>query len=329
MREGIFLFIFHFPFSIFHYLCTMLSRRLLRIKVVKALYAHFKSESDSVAATVKALKTGIDSTYNLYLQMLRLIVDVADYAEGRIELGRQKKLPTHADLHPNTRFVENEAVRAIAASEELKGALKTRKLGWATCPEVVKALYNLMAESEYYKKYMAADASSWHADVQVVDDFYTLTAQDNDMLEEAVEEGNIMWADDLDFALSMVVRTLAGMREGRPLRLLPQFGSDDDERFGPELLRATLEHYDTSVATVAGLTENWDMDRVAFTDTLIMATAIAELQGFPTIPVKVTLDEYIEIAKHYSTQGSGTFVNGILDKVVKELKIEKSGRGLL
>jgi N utilization substance protein B len=127
----------------------------------------------------------------------------------------------------------------------------------------------------------------------------------------------------------MVVRTLTGMREGRPLQLLPQFANTDDERFGPDLLRATLARYDESVAMVASLTENWDMERVAFTDTLIMAAAIAELQAFPTIPVKVTLDEYIEIAKHYSTIGSGTFVNGILDKVVKELKIEKSGRGLL
>ncbi len=261
--------------------------------------------------------------------MLGLIVEVSRYAEGRIELGRQKKLPTHDDLHPNLRFVENGAVRAIAASEELAGALKARKLGWKAYPEVVKTLYGLMTESDYYTEYMSADDVSWHADVQVVDDFYVLTAQDNELLEEAVEEQNIMWADDVDFALSMVVRTLGGMREGRPLRLLPQFGSDDDERFGPELLRAALSRYDGSVALIAGLTENWDMERVAFTDTLIMATAVAELQGFPTIPVKVTLDEYIEIAKHYSTPGSGTFVNGILDKVVKELKVEKTGRGLL
>ncbi len=307
----------------------MLSRRLLRIKVIKALYAHFKSGDNTTAATSKALKAGIDATYNLYLQMLGLVVEVSRYGEGRIELGRHKKLPTREDLHPNLRFVENEVVRAISASEELAGALKARKLSWSAYPEVVKTLYNLMTESDYYTGYMSSDNVSWRDDVQVVEDFYVLTAQDNELLEEAVEEQNIMWADDVDFALSMVVRTLGGMREGRPLRLLPQFNNEDDERFGPELLRAALAHYDESVATVAALTENWDMERVAFTDTLIMATAVAELQGFPTIPVKVSLDEYIEIAKHYSTPGSGTFVNGILDKVVRELKVEKTGRGLL
>ena len=307
----------------------MLSRRLLRIKVIKALYAHFKSGNDSVPTTVKALKTSTDSTYNLYILMLALVVDVARYAEGRIELGRQKKLPTHDDLNPNMRFVGNEAVRQIADSEELAAALKVRKLTWANSPEVIKTLYNLMTECDYYKKYMSTEASGWRADVQVVEDFYVLTAQDNDMLEEVVEERDIMWVDDVDFALSMVVRTLGGMRRGQKLMLLPQFHNDDDERFGPELLRATLTRHDDSTALISSLTENWDMERVAFIDTLIMSAAIAELQGFPSIPVKVTLDEYIEIAKHYSTPGSGTFVNGILDKAIKEWKVEKSGRGLL
>lgn len=308
---------------------AMLSRRLLRIKVVKALYAHYKSGAESPQVTVKSLKASIDSTYNLYLQMLWLIAEVSRYAEDRIELGRRKKLPTQDDLHPNMRFVENDAVRAIVDSEELKGALKARKLGWTAYPELVKLLYNELTQSDYYAKYMSADGVSWRGDVQVVEDFYVQTVQDNELVEDVAEEQNIMWADDVDFALSMVVRTLSGMREGRPLRLLPQFNNDDDERFGGELLRVALAGYDESTAMISRLAENWDMERVAFIDMLIMATAISELQGFPTIPVKVTLDEYIEIAKHYSTPGSGTFVNGILDKAIKELNVEKTGRGLL
>lgn len=307
----------------------MLSRRLLRIKVVKTLYAHFKSESATTTATLKNLKINIDSAYNLYLQMLSLIVEVSDLAQRRIELGLQKKLPSHEDLHPNMRFVENGAVRAIAESEELAAALKSRKLGWSAYPEVVKGLYALMVESDYYKKYMSAEAGSWRADVRMAEDFYILTAQDNEALEGAVEEQNILWADDVDFALSMAVRTLAGMRQGEKLVLLPEFGSDDDERFGPELMRAALARWNESMELISGFTSNWDLERVAFIDTIIMGTAIAELRDFPSIPVKVTLDEYIEIAKYYSTPSSGVFVNGILDKAVKQLNIEKSGRGLL
>lgn len=312
----------------------MLSRRLLRIKVVKALYAHFKSEPDSAAASVKNLRVSIDRSWELYLQMMWLVVDVSRYAEKRIELGRKKRLPTHEDLHPNTRFVENEAVRQIADSDSLAALLKNRSLGWVNHPEVVKTLYNAMAGSDYYRAYMDADAVSYKTDVRLVEDFFIETVQDNEMVEEAVEEQSIMWADDVDFALSMVVRTLGSMRRSHgDIPLMPEFKNDDDEVFGPDLFRAALRGYDEYVALIERFTENWDMERIAVIDTMIMVAAIAELVNFPSIPVKVTLDEYIEIAKYYSTRGSGTFVNGILDKAIASLtadgKIAKTGRGLI
>ncbi len=299
----------------------MLSRRLLRIKVVKSLYAHFKSEAESETATLKSLKTSIDSTYNLYLQMLWLIVEVSRYAEERIELGRRKLMPTPEDLKPNTRFIGNEAVMQIADGKPVKGSI------WPK--ELVRHLYGLMTDSDYYREYMSAGGASWKEDVKVVEDFYIQTVQDNVQLEELVEEQSILWADDVDFVLSMVVRTLSGMRSGRALTVLPEFKNGDDEKFGPALLRATLKHYDESLALISQFTDNWDTERLAFTDTVIMAAAIAELMDFPSIPVKVTLDEYIEISKYYSTPGSSVFVNGVLDRAVEELKVEKTGRGLL
>lgn len=312
----------------------MLSRRLLRIKVVKALYSHFKSESESVSTSEKNLITSIDRTYDLYHQMLWLVVEVARYAEKRIELNRQKKLPTREDLNPNTKFIGNEVIRQIEESEALGDYLGRKKLGWVKYPELIKSLYNSLVESDYYKKYMDGGDASYRDDLQLVEDFFTLTVQDNEPVEDVVEEQSILWADDIDFALFLVVRTLGNFRANqRDVPLLPEFKNDDDRTFGPELFRKTVRNYKEYIVYVDEFTRNWDVERIAFTDNIIMATAIAELVNFPSIPVKVTLDEYIEIAKYYSTRGSSTFINGILDKVIEKLgqdgKVAKAGRGLL
>ena len=312
----------------------MLSRRLLRIKAIKALYAHFKSESDSLIASEKNLMAGIDKTYDLYHQMLWLIVDVARYAEGRIELGRKKKLPTPEDLNPNTRFIDNALIRQIENTRELTDYLEKKSLGWVKYPELIKKLYEALIASDYYKEYMEAPASGYRQDVKVVENFYVKTVSDNELLEEVVEEQSILWADDVDFSLVMVVRTLGDCRASMTgIPLLPEFKNDDDREFGRELFRKTLVNYKEYLSYVEKFTQNWDVDRIAFMDNLIMTTALAELLNFPSIPVKVTLDEFIEIAKYYSTPGSSLFINGVLDKIIenlqKEGRINKTGRGLL
>lgn len=304
----------------------MLSRRLLRIKVLKALYAYLKNGADNETRALKELKTSIDGTYNLYLQLLRLPVDIRDREAERIELKRKKRLPSPEDLDPNMRFVQNKAIDAIARSEELAAMLKTRKLAWE--PETVKLLHNALTQSDYYKRYMSAVAVDTRRDALLLVDFFDCTAQDNEVLEEEVEGQSVLWADDLDFALSMAVKTVQSLREGEKLPLSEQFGSPDDERFAPALLRSTLLRREASMEVISRLSKNWEAERLAFMDGLIMSVALAELQSFPAIPVKVTLDEWIEIAKHFSTPGSGTFVNGVLDKAVAELELKKEGRGL-
>lgn len=312
----------------------MLSRRLFRIKVIKALYWHFKSESTSVAASEKNLIASIDKTYDLYHQILWLIVDVARYADKRIELARQKKLPTAEDLNPNRRFIDNPVIKQLEESVALGDYLTKRKLGWMNYPELIKSLYTELVESEYYRKYMSMAESSYKEDLRLVEDFYVVTVQDNALVEDAVEEQSIMWADDIDFALFLVVRTLGNFRKNQAdVPLLQQYKNDDDRVFASQLFRKTLLGYDEYVSYIDKYTQNWDVERIAFIDTLIMTTAIAELVNFPSIPEKVTLDEYIEIAKYYSTRSSGNFINGILDKVIETLreegKIVKSGRGLI
>lgn len=312
----------------------MLSRRLLRIKVIKALYWHFKSESASVAASEKNLTASIYKTYDLYHQMLWLVVDVARYADKRIELARQKKLPTAEDLNPNKRFIENPVIKQLEGSAALSDYLTKRKLGWVRYPELIKSLYTELVGSEYYRKYMSSAEISYRDEQRLVEDFYVQTVQDNALVEDAVEEQSILWADDIDFALFLVVRTLGNFRRNQAdVPLLQQYKNDDDRVFAPQLFRKTIAGYDEYIRYIEKYTQNWDVERIVFTDNLIMAAAIAELLNFPSIPVKVTLDEYIEIAKFYSTRSSGNFINGILDKVIETLREEgrivKTGRGLI
>lgn len=312
----------------------MISRRMLRIKVIKALYAHLKSDADSLMASEKTLVASIDKTYDLYFLMLSLIAELAHYAEQRQELARKKQLPTYEDLNPNRKFVENAVVRLIAQSDAVNDHLAARKLSWAKYPELIKTLYSQLEQSDYYKSYMARAERSWKEDLALVTDFYTRELEECEMLEDVLDEISILWNDDLGFALIMVTRTLSNMRPSHTdVKVLPKFKSEEDLDFAMELFEKAAIGYDSNLQQIERFTRNWDVERIAFMDNLIMATAVAELTTFPSIPVKVTLDEYIEIAKFYSTAGSSTFINGVLDKAVASLteegKINKSGRGLI
>ena len=312
----------------------MFSRRFLRIKVVKSLYWHFKSESDSIPVSEKNLIHSIDKAYDLYFQMLTLITDVRRYAEDRIEIARNKKLPTHEDLHPNLRFMENMVVEQLETSESLNNYLRKGSLGWNRYPELIKHLYDKMVASDYYGVYMNIPAVNYRDDARLVKDFYTETVQDDEMVETVLEEQSILWSDDLDFILIMVLKTLDNFREHqKELPLLKEYKSDDDKEFALELFRLTVMRFRENQEYIERFTHNWDMERVAFLDNIIMNAAMTELTAFDSIPVKVTMDEYIEISKYYSTPSSSLFINGILDKMVESLRgegrINKTGRGLL
>lgn len=312
----------------------MFSRRFLRIKVIKSLYWHFKSEADSLSVSEKNLVHSIDKAYDLYLQMLALITDVKRYAEDRIEIARNKKLPTHEDLNPNLHFVENPVIGQLEGSERLNGCLEKKSLGWNRYPELIKHLYNKMIGSAYYREYMETAKPGYRDDLRFVEDFYLNTVQDDEMVETVIEEQSILWCDDMDFSLIMVIRTLEGFRQNQPdIPIAKKYKSDDDLEFTKELFRHTVMHFDEYQEYVERFTVNWDVERIAFLDNIILAAAMAELISFSSIPVKVTMDEYIEISKYYSTTGSSLFINGILDKVVESLReegrINKTGRGLM
>ena len=311
----------------------MLSRRLLRIKVVKALFAHLKSGADNMIASEKTLMASVDKAYDLYFQILTLPVEIARYAQQRQELAKQKKLPTFEDLNPNTKFVENGVIRIIANSDAVNDHTAARKLGWTRYPELIRTLYGQLTESDYYKEYMQREERSFDDDRRLVEDFFK-ELQSCEALDDALEEMSILWNDDLPYIVMMILRTLSNLRPSHTdLKVPPKFKSAEGPEFVKTLFEKTLVNYDSYQDYIERYTSNWDVERIVFMDNLILATAMAELISFPSIPVKVTLDEWIEISKYYSTPGSSTFINGVLDKIVESLtaegRIRKAGRGLI
>lgn len=312
----------------------MLSRRVLRTKVVKAVYAHTQCEGITPAASEKNLVLSINRAYDLYFHLLALVPEIAEYAAERIRIGENKKLPTYDDLHPNRKFIENKVIARLVEDEGLQAELKNRKLSWANHRDLIVALYNALIRQTFYQKYMQSEERSFRQDAQLVSDIYMTMLEEFEPLESALEEQSVLWNDDLGFLLTMVSRTILSMREGHEaIKLMPQFKSEEDLDYAKSLMRYSIASYDRISLLLDNAMNNWDIERVALMDKIILVAAIAEAENFPSIPVRVTMNEYIDIAKCYSTESSGGFINGILDKIIARLtdegKIVKSGKGLL
>ena len=312
----------------------MLSRRVLRTKVVKAVYAHTQCEDLTPAASEKNLVLSINRAYDLYFHLLALVPEIAEYAAERIRIGENKKLPTYDDLHPNRKFIENKVIARLVEDEGLQAELKSRKLSWANHRDLIVALYNALIRQTFYQKYMQSEERSFRQDAQLVSDIYMTMLEEFEPLESALEAQSILWNDDLGFLLTMVSRTVLSMREGHEaIKLMPQFKSEEDLDYAKSLLRNSIASYDRISLLLDNAMNNWDIERVALMDKIILVAAIAEAENFPSILVRVTMNEYIDIAKCYSTESSGGFINGILDKIIARLtdegKIVKSGKGLL
>ncbi len=293
----------------------MISRRQLRTKVIQALYAHLKSENDNLIASEKGLMMSIEQTYKLYLFLLTLPVALATHAAQRQAIARQKKLPTPEDLNPNTRFVDNTAIEKLTTLEHTDA--------WDAYPEIVKSLYGQLTETEYFEKYMTAPSVSFKDDVEVLIHFFERTAQHSESFDEALEEISTGWSSDLAAALIMVIRTLQSLKPSQEVKVLPMFKSEEDRAFARTIFQKTLVNYPSRLELIEQHAKNWDVERIVFMDFLILAVAITELLECPDIPTRVTLDEYIDLSKYYSTPTSHTFVNGVLDKIANSLKINK------
>lgn len=302
----------------------MINRALLRIKIVQTLYAYYKSEGKTTAMVERELFYGLERTYDLYFQLLLLTVEVKRYAEARIEYRKNKLQPTKEDLNPNTRFIDNQFIAKLENNLAYKERVSTLKLSWVNDMDVVKSIYNDIVDSDLYKEYMESETTNFDKDKELWRKIFKNIILSNSDLDDSLEEQSIYWANDVEVIASFVLKSIKRFNEDdeEDAPLLPMFKDREDELFAKKLLNSSIRNANDYKAYVVAHLQNWEPERVAFMDMMIMQVAIAEILEFPTIPVNVTLNEYIEIAKNYSTDRSGTFVNGVLDKIVTTLKNE-------
>jgi len=313
----------------------MISRRIIRTKVLQVLYAFYTSPEKSINQTEKELFFSVQKTYDLYHYLFQLVVEIADHANSIIELRKKKHFPTEEDLNPNTRFITNHLIYQIRNNTALIKQLEQSKLSWSNEPELIKKLYTALVNSDFYTEYMSKPERNYQDDKKVLELLFAEIILQSEELSSILEEESIYWNDDLDFVVSMNIKTVKKFKEfaNENSALMPMFKDDEDSDFVKNLFRKCVLNHNELKKIVEQHTVNWDVERIAFLDNLIMEMAIAEFLYFPSIPTKVSLNEYIELSKYYSTQKSRNFINGILDKALKALKkenqIQKAGRGLI
>jgi len=303
----------------------MLSRRLLRVKVVQMAYAHYQKGEVSIQQTEKELFHSIAKSHEMYHAFLLLLLELKNFAENRIEVRKQKKRPSEEDLNPNLRFVNNAFMIQLANNSSLLSYNSKNGTPWVNHPEMVKGLYNVISESEMFTEYMNSESGDYDYDKRFIAKLVEKVIAPYESLYSIFEEQSVYWNDEVEFVISMVVKTVKGFAEenGEDEALLPEFKDDEDEDFVKRLCRKTLVNKEDHMGLIKQFSKNWDFDRIAYLDIILMQVAIAEIVEFKNIPVNVSLNEYIEIAKFYSTSKSGMFINGILDKITDHLLAEK------
>lgn len=315
----------------------MLTRRQVRVKVMQSVYAITRSNDDSLEKQQKFLKFSIENTYALYLLMLSLIKEIHSLAKDQVQLASKTYLTNATDTFPDkAKFTGNQFLKLISDNVQLKEELERRKLNnWYLNDEYVKLLYKEIIQSDVYKVYMNKKDSNFEEDKQLVLELFKNTIAPNDKIYEYLEDDKLTWVDDIPLVNTFILKLFKKVKPNvLDSYFLPELVKDqDDIVFANRLLTKTLLHNEVLVKEIEGKTPNWDKDRIADIDAILLKMAITELLHFPSIPERVTINEYLELAKEYSTPKSSTFINGILDKLVKEYqkegKLNKIGRGLL
>jgi N utilization substance protein B len=308
---------------------------------MQAIYAFQQEGPESISAGEKQLMVSLDKLYELYIYQLSLIIELSDFARRRIEENRLKQLPTLQDIDPNLRFVQNRFISQLENNRDYLKRNAAYKINWVDDEEMIRKFYNLMREDEAYILYMNKDKVSYLDDKQVVVMVLLRLFSESDHLRSLFDEKSIYWTEDFDTAIMMVDKTIKGFKENADqYTSLPTLLKDENHTEGSEdmqfvkhLYRKTLINSSELNTVISERASNWDLERIAIMDTILIKMAITELIEFPSIPIKVTLNEYIELSKEYSSPKSKVFINGLLDKLITEYKekgiISKSGRGLM
>ena len=302
----------------------MINRVLIRLKIVQIVYAYYQNGGKNLDTAEKELFFSLSKAYDMYNYLLLLMVEITKQAQRKQSAAKNKLLPTAEELYPNTKFVDNRFVAQLEVNKQLLEFSENQKKTWENESEFVKNLCEKIMDSDMYKEYMASETSSYEEDRELWRKIYKRIIFNNDELDQVLEDQSLYWNDDKEIVDTFVLKTIKRFDEqnGAKQELLPEFKDEEDQDFARRLFRRTILNADYYRHLISENTRNWDLDRVAFMDVIIMQIALAEILSFPNIPVSVSLNEYVEIAKLYSTPKSGSFINGTLDGIVKILKEE-------
>lgn len=304
----------------------MINRVLIRLKIVQIIYAYYQNGGKNLDTAEKELFFSLSKAYDLYNYLLLLMVEVTKQANKKLNAAKNKLIPTKEELFPNTKFVENRFIAQLEVNKQLLDFAGNQKKTWENEADFVKSLCEQIMESDIYKEYMASETSSYEEDREVWRKIYKKIIFNNAELDQVLEDQSLYWNDDKEIVDTFVLKTIKRFEEknGAKQELLPEFKDDEDQDFARRLFRRAILNSDYYRHLISENTKNWDLDRVAFMDVIIMQIALAEVLSFPNIPVSVSLNEYVEIAKLYSTPKSGGFINGTLDGIVNQLKKKTS-----
>ena len=311
----------------------MINRRLIRIKVFKVLFSKINSENYSVQAAEKELIHSCENSLDLYYFLMALPYELRLIAEQKIETGFQKFHPTEEELNPNRKFVNNRLLKRIESDPYILKYCERKGLNWREHASFIKKMGAELLSRDYFISYMNSGESSFAEDCTLINTFFQEELEDSEDLYTILEDMSIYWVDDLAYVLNVIIKKLSSLEEDAEIEHPGVFLKKDDEEYAIKLLDSSLANYVEYSGLMSGYVKNWDPDRLAATDIALIVMGIAEAVTFPNIPLKVTINEFVELSKYYSTPNSKLFVNGMLDRILlflsDEGKIEKRGRGLV
>ena len=300
----------------------MINRILIRIRVIQIVYAWYQNRDKDLRQVERELLLGLQKSYDLYYYLLKLMIEITDLHEKRVNSNLNKFLPTSEDLNPKMHIVNNQFIEQLRGNRMFINYITERPMSWESNFNFVKGILDNILESDIYKEYAQLEKPTYKDDKEFWRKVFRSFIHRNETLDDILDDESIFWKDDIEIVQSFVLKTIKQFTksEGEDQPLLPMFNDEEDREYATKLLRETLVNGKDYREQITKNADNWDFERIAFMDVVIMQVAMAELYEFSTIPIKVTLNEYIDLAKAYSTPKSSTFINGVLDSIVKDLK---------
>ncbi len=307
------------------YTGSMINREIIRIKIVQLTYAYYQNGNKNIDSAEKELFFSLSKAYDLYNQLLMLIVAITRESRRRLEV-IQAKARREGTPEPSRKFADNRFALQLESNKQLSDFMETQKRTWADEPEFVAHLFEIIEQSQIYKDYLDNEEDDYSTDRELWRRIYRTLIQENDDLDALLEEQSLYWNDDKEVVDTFVLKTIKRFDEknGAKQELLPEYDSEEEKDYARKLFRSTILNADDYQRLMSEASRNWDFSRLAYMDVIIMQIAIAEMMTFPSIPISVTINEYVELAKYYSTPRSAGYINGMLDTIARHLV--KTGR---